>query len=241
MDYSNYNRNKEEVWYSWPIILLALYFFFPIGIYLIIKKSRLHRRNIFTIGNKTFSSAISLFIFAIFIYVPKILYKFSGIFNKTESELRDLKEVISSEFYANSLTIANTFFVIGFFVLIISLYQKYKAKQYQKYISLVVNKEKENLDEISEKMQFKKSKVIKDLKTMINKQFLENYELDIEENRIYDVAKEKRIRENKRFYELDEARRKEEHSRIVKCPNCKADNQLTEKIGKCEYCRSYIE
>lgn len=241
MDYSNYNRNKEEIWCSWPIILLALYFFFPLGIYLIIRKSRLHRRNIFTIGRKTFSSAISLFIFATVMYLPIIIYKFAYFLNNENPEIADLAEVVSSEFYSKVLIIANFFYIIGLFVLIISIFQKHKAKQYQKYISLIVNRDIENLDEIADKIQFNKSKVIKDIKTMINKQYLENYELNIEENRIYDVVKEKRIREDKRLLELEKAKRKEEHSRVVQCPNCKADNQLIEKIGKCEYCRSYIE
>lgn len=241
MDYSNYNNNKNEVWCSWPIILLALYFFFPLGIYLIIKKSRLHRRNIFTIGKKTLSSAISLFIFGTLMYFPKLMLKFSEFTNNAKADLVDLEKVVSSDFYSKVLIFGNWFFIIGFVVLLISFYQRYKAKQYQRYISLVVNKEKEDLDEISNKMQFNKSKVIKDLKSMINRRFLENYELDIEENRVYDVAKEKRIREDKRVSELNKERQKELNTRTVKCPNCKADNKLEDKIGKCEYCRSYIE
>lgn len=241
MDYSNYNNDKNEVWCSWPIILLALYFFFPVGIYLIIKKSKLHRRNIFTIGKKTFSTAISLFIFGVLLYLPKIILGFLEFSKNNEESLVDLKEVVNSDFYSKVINFGNWFFILGIVILLISFYQKYKAKQYQKYISLVVNKDIENLDEIATKIQFNKAKVINDLRSMINKRFLENYELDIEENRIYDIAKEKRIREEKRVSAIDKEKRKELNTRTVKCPNCKADNMLVEKIGKCAYCRSYIE
>lgn len=241
MDYSNYNKDSNEFWCSWTIILLALYFFFPVGIYLIIKKSRLHRRNIFTIGKKTFSTSISLFIFSILLYLPKIILRFSEFTNNLRTDLADLEKVVNSEFYSKVLNFGNWFFILGFVVLLISFYQKYKAKQYQNYISNVVNKERENLDEIANKMQLSKSKVIKDLKSMINKRYLENYELDIEENRIYEVSKEKRKREEKRVSELDKQKQKALNTRTVKCPNCKAENKLEDKIGKCEYCRSYIE
>lgn len=60
------------------------------------------------------------------------------------------------------------------------------------------------------------------------------FQLSIEENRIYDVLKDKRKNEEK-------AKEKEKDIRVVKCSNCYANNKLVEKIGRCEYCNSYIE
>ena len=224
MDYSNYIKSKEETWCSWPVILCALYFFFPLGIYLIIKKQTLHRRNIFTIGEKTFSSAISLLIYGLVIYLPKICYL---LFDNNNN---DLKVIVDSSLYSRILKYGNLFLVLGIVVLLISFYQKYKGKKYRNYISLVVNKDIENLDEISLKMKLNKKVVIRDLKNMIDKCYLENYELDENENRIYNITSEKMKKE-----ELIK------NTRLVKCPNCHANNKISEKIGKCEFCNSYIE
>lgn len=223
MDYSNYNRNSEEVWCSWPVILVALYIFFPLGIYLIIKKQTLHRRNIFTIGQKTLSSAVSLIICGLVLYLPNIIFYFVN-------DTNDLKVIVESNFYKKVLDVGNLFILLGIIVLIIAIYQKNKGKRYRKYISLVVNKEIEDLNMVSSKMQLSKSVVLKDLTTMIDKGYLENYDLDEDENRIFNVEREKRKREEK-----------SKNTRVVQCPNCHANNKLNEKIGKCEFCNSYIE
>lgn len=78
-------------------------------------------------------------------------------------------------------------------------------------------------------MKLNKVTVLKELRIMIEKRYLENYELDYYENRIYNVDKEKR--------------RKEEqlNPRVVQFSNCHAYNKLQEKIGRCEFCNSYIE
>lgn len=223
MDYSNYNRNSDEIWCSWPIILLALYMFFPLGIYLIIKKQTLHRRNIFTMGQKTLSSAISLIICGGILYLPKIIYSF---INNTD----DLKIIVESYFYKKVITFGNLFIILGIIVLIIAIYQKSKGKRYRKYISLVVNKEIEDLNIISTKMQLSHSVVLKDLTVMIDRGYLKNYDIDEDSNRIFNVDEEKRKKEEKI-----------RNIRVVQCPNCHANNKLTEKIGKCEFCNSYIE
>lgn len=234
MDYSNYNNNTTEGFYSWPIILLALYFFFPLGIFMIIKKSRIHRRNIFTVGQKTFSSAISLFIFGFVLYIPKILLKIAEVSSTNEVDA-EFVSIVNSDFYSKVLNIGNWFFILGFIVLIISFYQKYKGEKYRNYISIIVNKETENLDEIAKKMNLGKYKVIQDIKVLIKRRYLpDTYELDLEENRVYDVPKDKRKKEEKE-------KEKEKNTRVVKCSNCYANNKLVEKIGRCEYCNSYIE
>ena len=114
--------------------------------------------------------------------------------------------------------------------MLISFYQKYKGKKYRNYISLVVNKDIEDLNEISLKMNLNKKIVIKDLENMIEECYLENYELDQNENRIYNIINEKR----KKVERI-------KNTRLVKCPNCHANNKISEKIGKCEFCNSYIE
>jgi len=230
MDYSNYNNNRSEMLCSWPIILVALYFFFPAGIYLIIKKSRLHRRNTFTIGRNTFSSAICLFVVGAIFYLPKMMLALTNNFYKG-IDTTDIEAIINSAFYSKALGYGNLIIMLGIIVLVLSFYQKHKAKQYQNYIGLIVNKGIEDLDEISKRMNLHKSKVIKDISVLMKRRYLpEHYDLDIEKNRIYDIPTEKRKREEK-----------ERNSRIVQCPNCKANNLLVERIGKCEYCKSYIE
>ena len=218
----NMQKNKKEVFYSWPIILIALYVFFPLGIYLIIKKQQLHRKNTFTTHKKTFKAAIGLFIVAGIFYLPMIF----SIFDND----KELKETANS-----GLGFGFFFTILGTVILLISFYQKNKAEKYRQYLSLIVNRDTENLDEIATKMNLDKSKVIKDIRILLDKKFLPcEYDLDIEDNRIYDVHKAKRKKEERE-------REIEKNTRVVKCPNCYANNKLTEKIGRCEYCNSYIE
>ena len=132
------------------------------------------------------------------------------------------------------MLIANVLFVVAIIVIIISILQKLKCSRYRKYISLVVNREIENFDEIARIMNLPKKVVVKDLRVMIKNNYLENYDLAEEENRIFNIQDEKRRKH------LEE-KRKEENTRIVKCPNCGANNLLEERIGKCEFCNSYIE
>ena len=229
MNYSNYNKeNGIEALCSWPIILLFLYICFPVGIYLIIKKQSLHRRNIFTIGRKTLSTSISLFLVSLLMYVPRIAFE---LFLKPENEeYNSIKTVINSSSYSFVQKMANLFIFIGVIVLIISIFQMYKGKRYRKYISFVVNRGIENLDDISTKMNLPKTVVIKDLKKMIDHNYLENYDIAEDENRIFSVLEEAKKREQN-----------EKNTRVVCCPNCHANNYLHEKVGKCEYCNSYIE
>lgn len=235
MDYSNYDSSRTEAIYSWPIIFLALYLFFPLGIYMIFKKTSLHRRNIFTIGKKTFSLAISLFLFGFWIYLPKILLWLIKDSSDAFQSADDLTMALNSNFYLKLFFIGRIFFLTGFLVLMISFYQRYKSKRYRNYINIIVNKGIEDLDEITQKMNLSKKKVISDIKVLLNKGYLSSkYEIDIDQNRIYDIV-------NERESQKEQERKKELNTRVVKCPNCHANNKLEEKVGKCAYCNSYIE
>lgn len=226
MDYSNDNKKPEEFWCSWPIIIFALYVFFPLGIYLIIKKQKLHRRNIFTVGQKTLYASISLFAFGVLCCLPKII----SLFVNTP----ELPPIEGLNYDVNThvleTTVGIVFIILAIIVFFISIYQKKQGKKYRKYISCIVNKGLCDLDEISNKTSINKVNVIKDLETLIEKRYLNNYELDIEENRIYNIDEEKKRRIEKL-----------KNTRVVECPNCHANNKLEEKVGKCEFCNSYIE
>ena len=231
MSYINYQRNREEFFCSWPVILFFLYLFFPIGIYLIIKKQLLHRRNIFTIGKNTLSSGISLLILSFFLYLPKIILLFCS---KDNQNYKDLFNFCNSNIYLNILKFTNILIIVGIIVISISIYQKIKCNNYRKYISIVANRGFEDFDEIASKINQSKSTVIKTLKKMIKDGYLDNYDLAEDENRIFNIDREQRKIELK---ELN----KEHDKRVVRCPNCHANNLLEEKIGKCAYCNSYIE
>lgn len=41
--------------------------------------------------------------------------------------------------------------------------------------------------------------------------------------------------------EIKEKQEKAKNTRVVICPNCGADNIVTEKVGKCKYCRRTIQ
>lgn len=223
MDYSNYDKKARELMCSWPIIIMFLFFFFPIGIYLIILKQTLHRRNIFTIGRKTLASGIALLLIGFGMYIPGLYVD--------EAAVKDVEyaEALFISKYLSRIAIC-----VGIVVIIISLFQFFKSKKYRQYISLVVNRDIHNFDEIASKMNLNKKTVIKDLKYMIRKEYLEDYDIAEDENRIFNIKEEKSRKKQ-------EEAKKEKYTRVVTCPNCHANNKLEEKIGKCRYCNSYIE
>lgn len=218
--------DRDYFFDSWPVIIIALIFFPLIGLILLLRKRALHRRNLFKAGN--ISIGVGIFFIAIgMLYI---------------SVLSDLEVTIDVfDFLIKFITLH---FIVGTVVLILGLLTKVTASKYRKYIKLVVNRGTEDINVICQEMKLSRKKVIKDLDNLISKRYLERYVINEQDNKIYLpevlLARQKQEESMKIREELLKAR-KEKLKRIVTCKNCGANNLVEERIGKCQYCNSYIE
>ena len=224
MNNKNYNKiygipDKDYFFDTWPVIIIALMWFPLIGLILLFRKKALHRRNLLKSGN------ISIGI-GIFFIIMGLLFL---------AILPDLSFDNDSTNFAIGLIYFN--FIVGIIVLGFGILTKLTAKRYRKYISLIVNRKIEDLNVIANEMKSSRCKVIKDLDTLISKRYLEKYVIDEKENKIY--LSEDLIAKQRKEELLKE--RKEKFRRIVECKNCGANNLVEDRIGKCEYCNSYIK
>lgn len=210
------NNGKVSFWYSWPVIILALCFFWPIGLYLIIKRVSLDK----TAAVKN-SSGKGLKITGIVLIV---LGGF-GIIGSFDP------------FDFGSLVIF-LFFIAGGIVLM-NKTKKIQAEgeSIKQYLSIVVNGNVRQLDAIASTTGKSYDVVHNDIKNMIDKGFLKNAYIDegareivlpntapTTQNTVNTIANAAPIQ-----------------SKIVACSCCGANNTVLGDMGECEYCGSPLK
>lgn len=140
----------------------------------------------------------------------------------------------------NNIFIGIIMLIVGFLLLLISFFSKnihYKTIVSDNLDENTINNINENLlNNIEQQMNTIK----------------EHLDLDDIPNEDWTVT-EKTYSDNgftahyikKEFYtstnNLNSTLSKQDYKRIIQCPNCGADNLVEEKIGKCNYCDSFIE
>lgn len=225
---SFYNYERDPFYYSWGFIFLAFCFFFPLGIFLVARRFSLHRRYRFTSGRGAIILGIVLIFFGIMIYNNPI----------DPYVLDQARELQFQQTYGSILGLG------GLLVMFMGIIMRMKAKRYQKYIHLIVNEDISDIDVIAKRMYTTNSVVINDINKLIDERYLSGYVIDSETNRII-TPKEKEQRKQEehliRMEEMRERLEKKRYTRVVMCPNCGASNVVEAKIGKCEYCNSYIQ
>ncbi len=204
--------DKDYFFDNWIFIIITLFIFPPLAIFLLIRRTILHRRNLFKIGN-------------ILIILGFIFFSISGLFCYATTIAEYTMEEIDLLLY---FIMFNA--IIGSILFILGMYNKIKARRYRKYIDLIVNKKVEDLNGISAATRLSKNRVIKDLNTLIDRRYLERYVIDEKRNKIY--LPEGYIEELNSIKNI--------LTRVVTCKNCGASNKVEEKVGSCEYCGSYI-
>ena len=211
--------DRDYFFDTWPVIIMALMFFPLIGFILLFRKRALHRRNLFKSGNMSIGIGIFFIIIGLL---------FMAVLPDLELDPESLNFTIGLIFFN---------FIVGIIAFGFGILTKLTANRYRKYISLVVNRKIEDINIICQEMKSSRNKVIKDLDNLITKRYLERYVIDEAENKIYlpeDLIIKQRQEEMIR-------ERKEKLQRIVECKNCGANNLVEERIGRCEYCNSYIK
>lgn len=207
------NNGKISSWYSWPVIILALCIFWPVGLYLIIKRVSLDKT---AVVNNSSNKGLK---------VTGIVLIVLGGFG-----------IIGSfdPFDFGSLVIF-LFFVAGGFVLVDKAKKiQAEGERMKQYLSIIVNGNVRQLDEIASTTGKSYDDVYKDIKNMIDKGFLKNAYINegtrevILPNLVSTAQSDVKITANGAPAQ----------TKIIACSCCGANNTVQGDVGECEYCGS---
>ena len=207
------SNNKIGGIYSWPVIILALIFFWPLGLFLIIKRTTLDKTAVMKD-----SSGKGLKITAI---VLLVLGGF-GIIGSFDP------------FDFGSLVIF-LFFIAGG-VILLNKAKKIKAEgeSIKKYLAIIVNGGERQLDAVASATGKQYDVVKNDVQKMIDKGFLKN--ACINENTREVVLASAASSNVNVAQPTGGAAPAAVQTRVIACPCCGANNTVSGDIGECEYC-----
>lgn len=212
------NNNYDMPWYySWPVIIFAFIFFWPVGIALVVMRNSANKKTMF--------SGSSHGVIYIVMGVILILAGIGGL--------------------SDNILLALFFIVGGIALIYYSKQVKKKSMRYKQYIELIVNREETSLDKIASVCNIQYDVMLKDLQLMINKDVLEGAILD-QNSRTISIRKAAPMRPASYATapQMDSAYTTAPAQQVevtCVCPGCGAKNIVIKgSTINCEYCDSPI-
>lgn len=211
----NENRKIGFI-YSWPVIIIAMFIFWPIGIFLLVRrisidKTAAIRRNKLIKG------------LGITCYVISVLY---------------IIGCLESSFTFADLVIIVVFAVGGYCLCRVAKKAKIEAENVKQYLSIIVNGNVRQIDAICSTTGKSYDEVKNDIRKMIEKGYLKNAYIDESARKVVlptaNVAPAVNVQEASESAPAVKAH-------IVACPYCGANNTIIGDIGECEYCGSPLK
>ena len=201
---------------SWLIILLALIFFWPLGLVLLFIRIQDTRGNLKSLSNIFWTLAIICYFIT-----------FLGITQTVGNKYNDSASISALTFFC----IAS----IGFTIPAIKFHKKYKYyKNYADYIKL---RRRVSIDEIAKKMGETTEKVTQNIAKIISYKMLDGY--INEENEV--VLIDNYSNTPSYIGNVTTNATPQRQVLTVKCRNCGATNKfITGKENRCEYCDSLL-
>lgn len=218
---SNNNNNNLSGLYSWPVIILALIFFWPLGLFLIIKRSSLDKRTAMSAGGKGLKGlGIGLIAFG--------AIGFIGLVSDPSGDA------------AGGIVVA-LFFIAGGIALIMKSKKIAKeADSVKQYLNIIVNGGERQIDSIAAATGKQYDVVKKDIQNMIDKGFLKNAYIN-ENTREVVLPSAAPANANASQSTTSAAPTTTVQTRVVACPCCGANNTVSGTLGECEYCGSPLK
>lgn len=210
-------NGKVKFIYSWPMIILALCFFWPVGIFLIIKRTSIDKKYALSVG------------------------KIIGIFGICSYAIAALGLLvcISDGFGSDDVTMILFFGIAGFVLRKVAKKIKSDANSVKQYLAIIVNGNVRQLDNIAATTGKSYDVVKKDVQKMIQKGYLKNAYID-ESTREVVLPVAKPV-ETAPVNFGTTATVEKPATKIVSCPCCGANNTIVGSSGECEYCGSPLE
>lgn len=209
---SNSNNNNLSGLYSWPVIILALIFFWPLGLFLIIKRASLDKKTAMGSGKLIKGLGIASCCMAALGFLVSITDGFDGT---------DVGMII---FFAAA----------GAALLYLANKIKKEADSVKQYLNIIVNGGERQLDAIAAATGKQYDVVKKDVQKMIDKGFLKN--AYINENTREVVLPSVAPANTNVGQPTNTGTPTAVQTRVVACPCCGANNTVSGTLGECEYC-----
>ncbi len=210
------NNGKVSFWYSWPVIILALCFFWPVGVFLIIKRVSTDRKTAMGAGKLIGGLGIASYCIAAL----------------------GLLVCISDGFAGEDVVMILFFGAAGFALRKVAKKIKTEAENVKQYLSIIVNGNVRQLDTIASTTGKSYDVVHKDVKKMIDKGYLKNAYID-EGMREVVLPNSTPVPQNN--ISVAATNTAPAQSKIVACPCCGANNTIYGDMGECEYCGSPLK
>ena len=211
-------QNKS---FSWGLILLMLILFFPVGIYMIVKKVTTEKFNYINNGKALKVLGWVLIGLGIIYIIP------------TDSE-------------AGSDTVGSILFGILLFggLGALSLLKGFKyeklGKKYARYVSIVNTTPNTSINAIAAAVPTTYEQAVKDLQSMINSGYFMNTYLDLNRGEL--VRAYSNFPQNNYNFTPNTAYKPNLQRISTKCPSCGAPNNIVKgTANECEFCGSPLQ
>ena len=206
------NNNNISKLYSWPVIILALIFFWPLGLFLIIKRTSVDKKAAMASGK---------------------LIKGLGIASCCMAALGFLV-CLSDGFDGTDVGMIIFFAAAGVALLYLANKIKKEADSVKQYLNIIVNGGERQLDSVAAATGKQYDIVKKDVQKMIDKGFLKN--AYINENTREVVLPSVAPTSASAGQPIGGGAPTTAQTRVVACPCCGANNTISGTLGECEYC-----
>lgn len=207
-------KGKISGLYSWPVIILALCIFWPVGIFLIIKRVSVDKKTAMGAGKLIGGIGIAS-------------YCIAGI---------GFIACLSDGFASDDIGMILFFGIAGFALQKVSQKIKREAEDVKKYLSVIVNGNERQIDVIASSMGKSYDVAKNDIQKLINKGYLKNAYIN-EGTR--EIVLPNIIQEQSG--DMTNTSSVNVETKIIACPCCGANNTIVGDIGECEYCGSPLK
>lgn len=223
-------NEKISAWYSWPVIIITLCVFWPVGLFLLIKRLSFDKKASMRVGK-----LLSI--------LGGCAYAFAAL-----GFIACLSEGITSDDF-----IAIFFFVaIGFALRRVGKKTIKESEMVKQYLAIIVNGHVRQLDSIAATTGKSYDVVRADIQKMINKGYLKNAFINEGTRELVlpdlapatPVAPVVPVATNTEYIPEQAPAAKapaQPVGRMVSCPCCGANNTIYGASGECEYCGSPLE
>ena len=201
--------------YSWSVIILALCIFWPIGIFLIIKRVSVDKKTAMGAGKLIGGIGIAS-------------YCIAGI---------GFLACLGDGFGSDDIGMILFFGIAGFALQKVSQKIKREAEDVKKYLSVIVNGNERQIDVIASSMGKSYDVAKNDIQKLISKGYLKNAYINEGTREV--ILPNNNIQEQ--VGTTTNATANNVTSKIVACPCCGANNTIIGDMGECEYCGSPLK
>lgn len=204
------NEKKISAWYSWPSIILFMIFFWPIGVFLLIKRVSI---------DKTMAMGADKIVGKVAI----ALYCFAGL---------GVIACLGEGFLPEDIAFILFFAVAGFVLQKLSNKLKNESDEVKKYLSMIVNGNERQLDVIASSVGKTYDEAKSDIQKLISKGYLKNAYINEGLREVVLPNNETQVQNQGNTI----SKANNIGTRVIVCSCCGANNTVSGPIGECEYC-----